>query len=318
MNSRHIEENFQKEVEFIEKKVSLGELSQDEGEFLIKQTRARADRELARLKRPGRLIFYIFTFVLASTYVFSFYLLWKKAGGGFYWPLWLLLATTLGFLAVLQIEIRRLETTFAQFFSRAWFERVLYAPRIEFEWQKQAAVLVVLQVRNESNLFAGLREEEICELRGRILDCVHDAFNPAGAILELVGDDHFVIAFPAQKGSETVLVALRCIQNLFSALRSHDGEWFSKSVRMSAGMVTGLFWAGTMGHQHRVYRNFGHRRNVVKALSQAAGWEEIFLDEDTAADVEKWVYVQSLEPIFLPEGKDLVRVCRLSGWKDSQ
>ncbi len=318
MNSRQIEEAFEKEVEFISKKVTLGELSQDEGDFLIKQARARTDRELSRLKRPGRLLYYVLTLCLGLSFVVCFWLSMKKTGVTFYWPLWGLLACTLGFLAVLQIEIRRLEFTFSQFFSKAWFHKVLHAPRIDFEWQKQSVVQIHLHIKNEHNLYAGLRDEEICELRSRILDCVHEVFDNGEGIVEFVGEDSYVIDFLAKDGADSVHRALKSVDTLFSTLRSRDGEWYSKSVRMAAGVVSGIFWVGTMGHGHRVFRVLGRRRTVAGALANAAGWEEIYLDEDTAADAEKWIYVHGSEPIFLRDSKELIKVCRLSGWKDSQ
>ena len=59
-------------------------------------------------------------------------------------------------------------------------------------------------------------------------------------------------------------------------------------------------------------------RQIADALVGAAGWEEIYVDDETFVELEKYIYVQECEPIFLKLSKELVKVFRVTGWKDKQ
>ncbi len=319
MKSRDLETGFQQEAEFIRRKVALGELSQDEGDFLIKEARARLEQKLARLRRSDRRFHLVLGWIGLLIFLGGLgriaYLLYSSKME--IWPLWVGLGGVILLCMSLYLEIKRLEKTFERTCSRALFEKILKSPEMDFEWKRQSVVQVHLLLKNESNLYAGLPEDNLCDLMGRIVDSVHEVFEDGKSIIEWIGHSEFVISWPAVTEPGELARVLQKIQAFFEHLRLHDGEWFDKSVRMGAGISWGTFWCGNLGQRLRVFRTLGKKREVARTLAEASGWEEIWLDEETAGEVEKWIYWQPQEPIFLRSSKELIKVCRLAGWKDS-
>jgi hypothetical protein len=320
MNSSQLEEAYRKEAELITYKIALGELSQEEGNFLIEKARAHSMRELARLKRPSRIYFFIFIFLFVSVFVYCFFEQFQHNNIENFSQLFLMGMgfSLIGFMALFHMEFRRLESSFGRYFSKSYFHKILYAPKIAFEWKKAEMAQIHLHIKNGTHVFAGLMEEELFELRSHILTMVSDVFDDGYGVIEQVGAESFIIDYYMDGKGPDLTAIMKKIERLFADLRARDGELFSKSVRMGAGLVRGTFRSGNVGFGLQVFRTFGRKTQIADALVGAAGWEEIYIDEDTFCELEKYIYVQECEPIFLKLSKELVKVFRVTGWKDKQ
>ena len=171
-------------------------------------------------------------------------------------------------------------------------------------------------IKNENNLFAGIRDEEVCELKSNIISTITRVMDDGKAYMEEVSNDRVVINYMVHEGVNCSYV-MRQLDRLIGELKLMDGEWFSKSVRIGASMVLGEFLIGNMGYDFQVMRTAGRKTGVADSLVQAAGWNEIFIDELTLCELDSEIYTTSCEPIFVRATGDLIKVHKFSGWKES-
>ncbi|PCJ20592.1 MAG: hypothetical protein COB02_03465 [Candidatus Cloacimonadota bacterium] len=314
MNSRQLEEEFKKEEDAINKKVHLGELSADEGDFLVKQAKEKSKRRLARLKRPSRTIFFVIALIATLCFLYSFFKLYTELDrlSISHIELYVLVSSVFVFLILGHLELNRLERMFSRFFSKAYLKQILYAPEIDFEWDQRELVQVRLNVKNQINLYAGLLDEEVCELNSNLLSAVTTVFDDGSGLIEEVALGYYVINY---RGSHNVELVITKIEKLFSLLRMHDGDWFSKSVRMGASVVSGRLWCGTLGTGFQVYRTMGHKVKTSEALAEATGWEEIYLDEYSLNTIDKIAITSDKEPVFLRSTSELISVHQFITWR---
>ncbi|MCJ8344163.1 hypothetical protein MJH12_01385 [bacterium] len=314
MNSRQLEEEFKKEEDAINRKVHLGELSADEGDFLVKQEREKAKQRLARLKRPSRTIFFVIALISTCCFLYSFFQLYIELDrlAISHLELYILVISVFSFLILGHLELKRLERMFSRFFSKAYLKQILYAPEIDFEWDQRDLVQVRINVKNQINLYAGLLDEEVCELSSNLLSTVTSVFDDGEGLIEEIGLGFYVINY---RGTHNVEVAINKLEQLYSKLRAHDGDWFSKSVRMGASVVSGKLWCGTLGTGFQVYRTMGHKVKTGEALAEATGWEEIYLDEFSLNTIDKVAITNHKEPVFLRASSELIRVYQFITWR---
>lgn len=317
MNSRQLEEAYQKEVERITQKVHLGEISHDDGEFLIMLARERSRRNINRLKRPSRMIYYVLGFAALAGFLYCFYAMYLTLVQARFSQIFLYgIGISTGVLVVLFFfELKRMEKMFSRFFSKQYFKKILYAPEVEFEYRRIPMIQVRLQIKNENNLYAGLKDEEVFELRSNILATVANCLDDGKGILEQVGENDFVVDYFLGDDTNSTYV-LRKISKLFDELRLMDGQWFSKSLRMGASIVLGEYLVGNLGHDYQVFRSFGKKTSIAQSLCSATGWEEIYMDDTTLGDLENAIYSAQQEPVFLRSSGELIKVFKFSGWKD--
>lgn len=318
MNTRQLEDAYLQEVERISQKVHLGEIPHDAGEFLIMLAREKTVKSTKRLKRPSRFIFYVMAALIAVAFIYSFFQVFSLLNRNDLSVVFLNVTglLTIVFVALFQVEINRVERMFARFFSKAYFKKILNAPEIEFEWKKEPVIQVRLMIKNENNLFAGIKDEEVCELKSNIISTITRVMDDGKAFIEEVSDDRIVINFMVHEGVNCRYV-MRQLDRLIQELKLMDGEWFSKSVRIGASMVLGEFLVGNMGYDYQVLRTAGRKTGVAESLVQAAGWNEIFIDEVTLCELDSEIYATSCEPIFVRATGDLIKVHKFNGWKES-
>lgn len=314
MNSRQLEEEFKREEEAINKKVHLGELSADEGDFLVKQAKEKSKRRLARLKRPSRTIFFVIALASTFCFLYSFFQLYVELDrlSVSHIELYFLVLSVFVFLILGHLELRRLERMFSRFFSKAYLDQILYAPEIDFEWDQRDMVQVRINVKNQINLYAGLLDEEVCELSSNLLTCITTVFDDGDGLIEDVGLGYYVVNY---RGTHNVQLALHKLEELNKKLRMHDGDWYSKSVRVGASVVSGKLWCGTLGSGFQVYRTMGHKVKTGEALAEATGWEEVYLDEYSLNTIDKIAITSAKEPVFLRATNELIRVYQFVTWR---
>ena len=154
MNSRQVEESFKQELERIQQKVRLGEISQEEGEFLLMQIKEKSRRRINKLKRPSRMIFYVLSLVFTGVFIYCFFAIYSDLslhdlGSN---DLFVLGLTMAAFIVLFFFELRRVEKTVSRYFSKKFFQRILHSPEIEFEAGRVELVQVRLQIKNVNNL----------------------------------------------------------------------------------------------------------------------------------------------------------------------
>jgi len=318
MNTRQLEDAYLQEVERISQKVHLGEIPHDAGEFLIMLAREKTVKSTKRLKRPSRLIFYVMAAMISVAFIYSFFQLYSLLNRNDLSLIFLYLIglLTIVFVALFQVEVNRVERMFSRFFSKAYFKKILHSPEIEFEWKKEPIIQIRLMLKNEDNLFAGIRDEEVCELKSNIISTVTRVMDDGKSYIEEVSDHRVVINFMVHEGVNCSYV-MRQLVKLIEELKLMDGEWFSKSVRIGASMVLGEFLVGNMGYDYQVFRTAGRKVGISESLVQAAGWNEIFIDEVTLCELDSEIHAVSCEPIFVRTTGDLIKVHKFSGWKES-
>lgn len=317
MNSRQLEEAYLREVDRIHQKVHLGEIPQDAGEFLIMLAREKANKSTKRLKRSSRLIFVITSTVFAVVFIYCFIQLYTELDRADLGLLHLNLIGLIGIICTVlfKLELNRVEKMFAKFFSKAYFKKILHAPEIEFEWKRIPLVQVRLVLKNENNLYAGLKDEEVCELKSNIMSTIVRILDDGQAYIEALSDDQTIINYMVDEGVSCQEVA-KNLDKLFAELRLMDGVWFSKSVRMGAGMVLGEFLVGNMGYDYQVFRTAGTKTGVVESLALAAGWDEILMDEVTYCELDSEIHAAPCEPVFVRSSADLIKVYKFLNWKE--
>ena len=318
MNTRQLEDAYLQEVERISQKVHLGEIPHDAGEFLIMLAREKTVKSTKRLRRPSRLIFYLMSALVAVAFIYSFFQIYSVLNRNdlslvFLYVIGLL---TIVFVALFQLEINRVEKMFSRFFSKAYFRKILHVPEIEFEWKKEPVIQIRLMIKNENNLYAGIRDEEVCELKSNIISTITRVMDDGKALIEEISDDRVVINFMVHEGVNCSYVIHQLVR-LLEELKLMDGEWFSKSVRIGASMVLGEFLVGNMGYDYQVFRTAGRKVGVAESLVKAAGWNEIFIDEVTLCELDSEIHAISCEPIFVRATGDLIKVHKFNGWKES-
>lgn len=318
MSSSQLEKAYRKEAELIAYKIALGEYSQAEGDFMLDKAQARLTREMARLKRPARVYPLIFILILLSVFIYSFFeqLQYNNASGFSSVFLIGMGFSMIGFMLLFHREFRGLESSFGRYFSKYYLRKILYEPKIAFEWKQTDMIQVRLQIKNSAHVFAGLLEEENFELRSHVLTMVSDVFDDDYGIIEQIDADIFVIDYYVSNKGPQLLDVMKKVEQIFANLKSRDGEFFAKSIRMGASVVKGSFRSGNIGFGLQVFRTAGRKTLVAKALVDAAGWEEIYIDEETFSELDKDVYARECEPIFLRLNKELVKVFLVTGWKE--
>ncbi|MBT3786307.1 hypothetical protein HOF92_15135 [bacterium] len=316
MNSRQVEDSFKQELEKIQQKVRLGEISQEEGEFLLMQIREKTRRKISRLKRPSRMIFYVLSLVFSALFIYCFFTLYSDLSLhdlGLN-DLYILGLTLVAFIVLFFFELRRVEKTISKYFSRAFFHRVLNSPEIEFEVRKMGLIQVRIQIKNLNNLFAGLGEDEIWQLRSQTLSTITSCLDNGKAVFEEMGPNCFVVNYPLGDGL-SIRESLKRVESVFSQFQMMQGQWFSKSIQVGASLVSGEFLCGNLGDEFQQNRTHGRLATVSSSLVEAAGWFEILMDEKTLDEIQAEVYFEDREPLFLRSVGELVPVFRFLNWK---
>jgi hypothetical protein len=319
VDSKEIEEAYRKEAERIFKKVQLGELSKDEGDFLLMQIKEKSRKTLGRLKRPSRLIFYVLSVLFAGVFLYAFFALYASISlhDADLFPLYVLGASVLVFLGLFQGELRRIETLFARFFSKAYFQKLLYAPELELELQQGALIQVHIQVKSCDTLYAGLNDEQVWELKSKILTLVTQALDDGIGVFEESSEDRFMVNYALGTNGRKPLAIFEQVQSLFSDLKLMEGQWFARSVHLGAAMVFGDFWYGSRGQRFQVFGTTGSKRGVGLVLAEAADWGEILLDEECAQLLQDNLYLSMREPVFQRAGGEMVQVYRFENIRDA-
>ena len=318
MSSRQLEEAYLIEVERIHQKVHLGEIPQDAGEFLIMLAREKTNKSTKRLKRSSRLIFNVTSAIFAVVFIYCFVQLYSELDGADLSLLHLNLLGLIGLICAVffKLELDRVEKMFAKFFSKAYFRKILHAPEIEFEWKRIPMVQVRLVLKNENNLYAGLKDEEVCELKSNIISTIARILDDGQAYIEVLSDEQTILNYMIDEGITCKEIA-RKLDKLFAELRLMDGVWFSKSVRMGAGLVLGEFLVGNMGYDYQIFRTAGPKTSVVESLALAAGWDEILMDEVTYCELDSDIHAAPCEPVFVRSNADLIKVYKFLNWKEA-
>lgn len=318
MSTRQLEEAYLREVERIHQKVYLGEIPQDAGEFLIMLAREKTNKSTKRLKRSNRLVFNTLAAIFSLVFLYCFFEMYRLLDRNdlSFLHLHVLGVVSLIFVILFQMELMRIEKLFGKFFSKAYFKKILHAPEIEFEWKRVPMIQVRLILKNENNLYAGLKDEEVCELKSNIMSTIIKVLDDGQAYLEEISDDRMIVNYFVSEGVKCEYVT-RQIDKLFNELKLMDGVWFSKSVRMGAGLVLGEFLVGNMGYDYQVFRTAGCKTGVAESLALAAGWDEILMDEVTYCELDSEIRTASCEPVFVRSSSDLIKVYKFLSWKES-
>jgi len=317
MNSRQLEADYKEELEKIHQKVRLGEISQEEGEFLLLQIKEKTRRKINRLKRPGRKIYYLLSLVFSSVFIYCFCVLYSDLdlhdlGLN---DLYFMGISMLALLILFFFELKRVEKMNSRYFSASFFQRIIHSPEIEFEVQRTGLIQIQLELKNINNLFAGLGKEESWQLKTHILTTISSTFDISGVFFEEMGPTRFVISLPWEN-DEKINEALRKVEEVFTLFQDKSGMWFSKSVQVGASLVVGDFLCGNMGEHLQQHRSYGKPSDVGMALAQAAGWFEILIDEQCLDKIQGGIYFEEREPIFLRSLGSLVPVYSFLRWKE--
>jgi hypothetical protein len=320
MNVRQLEDAYKREVELISYKISLGELTQEEGGYLIEKARARSLREMRRIKRSSRMIFHLAATAVFAVFAIGFYEQYLiNSGRVFRSQFWLYLMSggLLFFYFAIYKEFSRIEQQLAPYFSKSLYRKILKGAESELLWNQSSVIQVRMNIKNRSHVEAGLKDQQLCELYSQILQEFSAVFDDGTAVLEQMDNGCCVIDYFCVPGHEKIMLktVIEKVQLFYSRLAELDGEYFSKSIKMGASVVSGLLWAGMMGDRYRVFRTFGKKTLVGEALVQASSWDEILMDEETAILLEDVSYSCAMEPIFLKSSRELIRVHAFSGWK---
>ena len=317
MNTRQLEADYNQQLDKINNKVRLGEISQEEGEFLLLQMRERTRRKINRLKRPGRKIFLTLTVTGLTTFFYFLLIVLEEyrnhslemqnlyfIGG----------AVTL-LVALFFFELKRVEKMGSKYFSKAFFKRIIHKPEIELEVRKISLIQVQIALKNSGNLFSGLSDSQIWQLKSNILTTISSAFDFEEVFFEEMGSEVYVISIPWTEDRQIKKVVQK-VSEVFSTFQGKSGQWFSKSVQVGASVVVGDFLCGNMGEHLEQYRSYGRVSEVGLALVLASGWFEIFLNEACLEQIQGDVHYINREPIFSRSLGELIPVYTFQNWKE--
>ena len=319
MDSREIEETYREEAERIFKKVQLGELSKDEGDFLLMQIKEKSRKSLGRLKRPSRIVFYVLSIVFAGIFYYAFFALYASLSlhDADHFPLYIMGGAALVFLGLFQGELRRIETLFSRFFSQAYFQRLLNSPEFELELKQGPLIQVHIQIKSTDTLFAGLNDEQVWGLKSKILTLVTQALDRGPAIFEESSENRFLVNYIPGPGWGDGRDVFDHLAGLFADLKLMEGQWFARSVNLGAAIVLGDFWYGNRGQAYQVFASTGSKRGVGMLLAEAADWGEILLDEESAQMLQDDLHLGVREPIFQRSGGEMIQVFCFECKKDA-
>lgn len=317
MNTRQLEADYKQQLDRIHKKVRLGEISQEEGEFLLLQIRERKRRKISRLKRPGRKIFLSLCCVALAIILFFFLKVLKEYQNhnADVFDFYVIAAAITALLVLFFFELKRVEKMSSKYFSRAFYGRIIKRPEIELEVQKVSLIQLQIALKNSGNLFSGLNDSQIWQLKSNILTTISSSFDLEGVFFEEMGSEIFVVSIPCTEDREIKNMMLHVLE-VFNTFQEKSGEWYAKSVQVGASLVVGDFLCGNMGEHLEQHRSYGKGSEIGYALAQASGWFELLINETCLERIQSEIYYTNQEPIFSRSLGELIPVYSFQKWKE--